>query len=188
MTLSVRALNDASMRATGRLPAVLATVLLTALAGCGDRSTLRAERVEPPPGFTQTGLTAGSPTPGRPRIAETRYWRYEDLSDGDELTWKITVRNTGDETVRVVGVRSDPSRERVLRPRELAGPAVTIDPGRTADVEVRGEIFECDQQGVELLYGTGTTELELESPPGEDAGTDVVDLDVRFEVASDAPC
>ncbi len=139
-------------------------------------------------GFTQTGLKDDSPTPGRPRIAETRYWRYEDLSDGDELTWKITVRNTGDETVRVVGVRSDPSRERVLRPRELAGPAVTVEPGRTAEVEVRGEIAKCEPQGVELLYGTGTTEMEIESPPGEDAGTDVVDLDVRFEVASDAPC
>ncbi len=176
------------MGANRRLPRALPAVLLASLAGCGDRSTLRAERVEPPPGFTQTGLTAGSPTPGRPRIAETRYWRYEDLSDGDELTWKITVRNTGDETVRVVGVRSDPSRERVLRPRELAGPAVTVEPGRTAEVEVRGEIAKCEPQGVELLYGTGTTEMEIESPPGEDAGTDVVDLDVRFEVASDAPC
>ena len=39
-----------------------------------------------------------------------------------------------------------------------------------------------------MLYGTGTTELELESPPGEDAGTDVVDLDAIFEVASDAAC
>lgn len=88
----------------------------------------------------------------------------------------------------MVGVRSDPAREKVLRPRELAGEAVTIEPTRTGDVEVRGEIFECDQQDIEVLYGTGTTELELESPPGEDAGTDVVDLDAIFEVASDAGC
>jgi hypothetical protein len=176
------------MRAAGRLTAALATVLLTGLAGCGDRSTLRAERVEPPPEFTQTGLKDDSSTPGRPRIADTPYWRYEDLSDGDELTWTITVRNTGEETVRVVGVRSDPTREKVLRPRELAGEAVTIEPTRTADIEVRGEIFECDQQNIEVLYGTGTTELEIESPPGKDAGTDVVDLNASFEIASDAAC
>ena len=119
------------MHESDRSPAALATVLLTALAGCGDRSTLRAERVEPPRGSTQTGLKNDSSTPGGSRINDTRYWRYEDLSDGDELTWTITVRNTGDKTVRVVGVRSDPAREKVLRPRELAGEAVTIEPTRT---------------------------------------------------------
>lgn len=164
----------------------LAALAALALSACGERDRLVLDGVEPDPSFVDSGVKRESSQPSG--AGTQRFYRYEDLDDGDELTWTVELRNVSGEPVRVVGVRSDADREKVLRPTALGDGPVEIPAGATRSVTVRGAITECEAGDIETLYTTGTTELELESPPGEDAGTTVVDLDVAFEVASDAAC
>ena len=101
-------------------------------------------------------------------------------SEGDELTYTVAVRNTGEEPVVVTGVEADADRDGAFVPEGVEDAPVEIAPGATEDVVVTGHVSGCRFGGQRVpLAGP---ELKLRS--GDEESTQSFDLGLQVELVT----
>ena len=126
--------------------AALAALLLT---GCSSAapSPLRATDFAPPDGASDAGLRrpSWSPTKGVPSFRSA-------LRDGQEVTFGMTLRNTGSDRVVVDGVGADPDVDGYLRPRSMSPARVTLGAGESRAVRIRASASCGDSAPGQLRY------------------------------------
>ncbi len=150
----------------------LVALLLVGVAGCGGGGPLELVSSEPPSGAQDQQARQGGTGPDA----------REDLfeihpAEGDELTYSVTVRNSGSETVTVTDVARDEDRDGPFVPEAVDGAPVEIGAGEEAAVTVTGHVEGCDFGGQKVsLAGP---ELKF-----EDGGTQQFDFEQRVELVT----
>ena len=150
-----------------------AALLVLALVGCGGDGPLELVSAERPAGAEAAGKNSerqGDPDPdaGEP-IFKLR------PTEGDALSYKVTVRNTSSDTIEVTGVKADKERDGAFVPERVDGAPVKIEAGASAPVTIEGRVEGCRFGGQRVsLAGP---ELEL-----DDDGTQQFDLGLQVEL------
>jgi predicted small lipoprotein YifL len=150
-----------------------ALLLAVAVAGCGGGGPLELVSAKPPAGAHDSGATqGGTGKDSREHLYELR------PAEGSELSYEITVRNTGSKTVTVKGVAADEERDGPFVPGRVDGAPVDVAPGATAPVTVSGKVSGCDFGGQQVpLAGPELTY--------EGGGTQQFDLGIRVELVTE---
>jgi hypothetical protein len=154
------------------------------LAGCGGGGgPLEGESgFEPPAGAVSAGE---GEIPDQ--VERVPSYRLQGWREGAPATFRMRVRNTGDEAVTITGVEGDEDIDGQFISQRLAGP-VRIAPGATGTVEVAGRLGRCADRDP----GQVTTKIRqrLRYRQASDDGTQDVDLKAILEVVSpdDAGC
>ena len=145
--------------------ALAAAAALLLLAACGSSGSLELVRAEPPPGAEDRGTVGQSASGSDTQDTPLYQVRAED---GSELSYMVTVRNTGDEAVEVTGVEHDPDRDGAFVPERVAGAPVRIAAGDRAELTIEGRVDGCryggqtvPMAGPKLRVGDATQELGL---------------------------
>ena len=140
------------------------------LAGCGGGPSLAASDVAPGRGMQDVPdrRTGGS-------VETVPTWRVDA---GTEVSFSVHLRNTGEKTLRVIGVARDrDGDDQQFVPAGIDAP-VTLQPRTGRRVEVRGRA-ECPQKMPGQLSGKNGQRFRLEG--GETA-------DVDFEALIEFVC
>jgi hypothetical protein len=159
-----------------RAGVVIAAALL---AGCGGGGgpLEGAGGFEPPAGAVSAG--EGEIPDQVERVPSYRLggWR-----EGAPATFRMRVRNTGDEAVTITGVEGDEDIDGQFVSQRLGGGPVRIAPGETATVEVAGRLGRCADRDP----GQVTTKIRqrLRYRQASDDGTQDVDLKAILEAVS----
>jgi hypothetical protein len=115
-------------------------------------------------------------------------YRLDGWREGAPATFRMRVRNTGDEAVTITGVEGDEDIDGQFVSQRLGGGPVRIAHGETATVEVAGRLGRCADRDP----GQVTTKIRqrLRYRQASDDGTQDVDLKAILEVVSpdDAGC
>ena len=164
-----------------RAGVVLAAALL---GGCGGGGPLEGAGGFQPP--------AGAVSAGRGEIPDqverVPSYRLQGWREGAPATFRMRVRNTGDEAVTITGVEGDEDIDGQFVSQRLAGGPVRVGPGATAAVGVAGRLGRC----ADRRPGQVTTKIRqrLRYRQASDDGTQDVDLLAILEVVSpaDAGC
>jgi len=145
-----------------------ATALACALlAGCGGSDgPLEVVSAEPPAGAEDLGITGQDRRPSDP---DSRIPRYRvEAEDGSELSYTVTVRNTGPEPAEVTGVEADPDRDGAFVPERVAGAPVRVGAGAEEELTIEGRVDGCEygtqtvpMAGPKLVLDDGEQELGL---------------------------
>jgi hypothetical protein len=155
------------------------------LAGCGGGGgpLEGAGGFEPPSGAIDAGR---GEIPDQ--VERVPAYRLQGWREGAAATFRMRVRNTGDEAVTITGVEGDEDIDGQFIPQRLAGGQVRIAPGATGTVEVAGRLGRCADRDP----GQVTTKIRqrLRYRQASDDGTQDVDLKAILEVVSpaDAGC
>jgi hypothetical protein len=155
------------------------------LAGCGGGGgpLEGADGFEPPAGAISAGE---GEIPDQ--VERVPSYRLQGWREGAPATFRMRVRNTGDETVTITGVEGDEDIDGQFISRGLAGGPVRVAPGATATVEVAGRLGRCADRDP----GQVTTKIRqrLRYRQASDDGTQDVDLKAILEIVSpeDAGC
>jgi hypothetical protein len=150
----------------------LVALALLAVAGCGGGS-LELVSAKPPAGASDTGATQG----GTGTESEERLYEL-DAAEGSELSYEVTVRNTGSKTVTVTDVVHDEERDGPFVPEAVDGAPVEIAAGKSAPVTVTGHVHGCDSGGQQVALAG--PELKL-----ADGGSQQFDLGIRVELETE---
>jgi hypothetical protein len=144
-----------------------AALLLALLAGCAGSSSgpLKLVSADPP---------AGASAQGKESETTTDQDRGEPIytlspAEGSALSYTVTVRNTGDDAVKITGVKADKDRDGAFVPEGIEGAPVQIGAGETKDVVVQGRVRGCRFGGQKVplagpelkLAGDGTQQFDL---------------------------
>jgi predicted small lipoprotein YifL len=153
---------------------LLAAAALILIAGCGSSGPLELVRAEPPDGAEDRG-TVGQSARSSER-QNTPLYRVR-APDGSELSYGVTVRNTGGEPVEIAGVEHDPDRDGAFVPEQVAGSPVRIGAGDEAELTIEGRVDGC-RFGGQTVPIAGP-ELDL----GDD--TQALGLPMRIELVTE---
>jgi hypothetical protein len=147
--------------------AAVALLAALALAGCASSSSGPLELVaaDPPAGAEARGKTSETTTSqdrGEPIYALAP-------AEGSELAYTVSMRNTSDKPVKVMGVKPDKDRDGAFVPEGVEGAPVEIPAGATKDVVVQGHVRGCRFGGQKVplagpeltLEGEGTQQFDL---------------------------
>ncbi len=164
-----------------RAGVVLAAALL---GGCGGGGPLEgAGGFQPPAGAVSAGK---GEIPDQ--VERVPSYRLQGWREGAPVTFRMRVRNTGDEAVTITGVEGDEDIDGQFVSQRLAGGPVRVAPGATAAVGVAGRLGRC----ADRRPGQVTTKIRqrLRYRQASDDGTQDVDLLAILEVVSpaDAGC
>jgi hypothetical protein len=171
--------------AGGRIRPPGLVVVAALLAGCGGGGG-------PLEGAGGFHAPAGAVSAGEGEIPDqverVPSYRLQGWREGAPATFRMRVRNTGDEAVTITGVEGDEDIDGQFVSQRLAGGSVRIGPGASATVEVVGRLGRC----VDRDPGQVTTKFRqrLRYRRASDDGTQDVDLKAILEVVSpeDAGC
>jgi predicted small lipoprotein YifL len=152
-----------------------AAALLLALGGCGaGGGPLELVSSEPPAGAEAAGKRAERQGGNDPDAGESIFKLRP--TEGDPLTYTVTVRNPTSEVVSVTGVVADEDRDGAFVPERIENGPVQIKPGATAPVTVEGTVHGC-RYGGQMVPLAGP-ELELRT----DGGTSTQEFDLGIQV------
>ena len=154
------------------------------LAGCGGGGPLEgAGGFQPPAGAVSAGK---GEIPDQ--VERVPSYRLQAWREGAPATFRMRVRNTGDEAVTITGVEGDEDIDGQFVSQRLAGGPVRVAPGATGTVEVAGHLGRC----ADRRPGQVTTKIRqrLRYRQASDDGTQDVDLLAILEVVApgDAGC
>jgi hypothetical protein len=158
------------------VPAVLA-LLLAGCGGGGGGPLEGAGGFEPPSGAVDAGR---GEIPDQ--VARVPSYRLNGPREGTPVTFRMRVRNSGDETVTITGVDGDKDIDGQFVSERLAGGPVKLAPGATETIEVGGRTGRC----ADRLAGQVTQKIRqrLRYRQASDDGTQDVDLKAILEVVS----
>jgi hypothetical protein len=148
------------------------------VASCGGGGPLEgAGGFEPPSGAVDAGR---GEIPDQ--VERVPSYRLEGPREGTPVTFRMRVRNTGDEAVTITGVEGDKDVDGQFISERLGGGPVKLAPGATETIEVSGRTGRC----AERLAGQVTTKIRqrLRYRQASDDGTQDVDLQAILEVVS----
>jgi hypothetical protein len=171
--------------AGGRKRRASLVVAAALLAGCGGGGgpLEGAGGFEPPAGAISAGE---GEIPDQ--VERVPSYRLEAPRDGTPVTFRMRVRNTGDEEVTITGVDGDKDIDGQFVSERLVEGPVRLAPGATETVEVSGRTGRC----ADRMAGQVTTKIRqrLRYRQASDDGTQDVDLKAILEVVSpdDAGC
>jgi hypothetical protein len=160
-------------------------VVAALLAGCGGGGgpLEGTGGFEPPAGAISAGE---GEIPDQ--VERVPSYRLQGWREGAPATFRMRVRNTGDEAVTITGVEGDEDIDGQFVSQRLAGGPVRLAPGATATVGVAGRLGRCADRDP----GQVTTKIRqrLRYRQASDDGTQDVDLKAILEVVSpdDAGC
>jgi hypothetical protein len=154
------------------------------LAGCGGGGPLEGgDGFQPPAGAVSAGQ---GEIPDQ--VERVPSYRLKGWREGAPATFRMRVRNGGDEALTITGVGGDEDIDGQFISQRLAGGPVRVAPGATATVEVSGRLGRC----ADRHPGQITTKIRqrLRYRQASDDGTQDVDLKAILEVVSpdDAGC
>jgi hypothetical protein len=148
------------------------------LAGCGGGGPLEgAGGFEPPSGAIDAGR---GEIPDQ--VERVPSYRLERPREGTPVTFRMRVRNTGQDEVTITGVDGDKDIDGQFVSERLVGGPVRLAPGATETLEVSGKTGRC----ADRLAGQVTQKIRqrLRYRSGGDEHTQDVDLKAILEVVS----
>jgi predicted small lipoprotein YifL len=154
---------------------LLVAAALILLAGCGSSGPLELVRAEPPDGAEDRG-TVGQSAKSSERQS-TPLYRVR-APDGSELSYAVTVRNTGEEPVEITGVEQDRDRDGAFVPERVADAPVRIAAGDDAELTIEGRVDGCRFGGQTVAIAG--PELKID---GDDA--QALGLPIRVELVAE---
>ena len=112
--------SAAAARQRGVRAAPAAALLVLALAGCGGDGAARAGLRRP--ARRRRGGGQARRAPGRQRSRRRRAIYKVRPTEGDALTYTVTVRNTSSDAIEVTGVKADEDRDGAFVPERVEAP------------------------------------------------------------------
>ena len=170
---AARGQAPAAARQRGVRAAPAAALLVLALAGCGGDGPLELVSAEPPAGAEAAGKNSERQGDPDPDSGESIY--KVRPTEGDALSYKVTVRNTSSDAIEVTGVKADEDRDGAFVPERVDGAPVKIEAGASEPVTIEGTVHGC-QFGGQRVSLAGP-ELEL-----DDDRTQQFDLGLQVEL------
>jgi hypothetical protein len=163
----------------------LVVVAAVLVAGCGGGGgpLEGAGGFEPPSGAVDAGR---GEIPDQ--VERVPSYRLDGPREGTPVTFRMRVRNTGQDEVTVTGVDGDKDIDGQFVSERLGGGPVKLAPGATETIEVSGRTGRC----ADRLAGQVTQKFRqrLRYRSGGDEKTQDVDLEAILEVVSpeDSAC
>jgi hypothetical protein len=166
-----------------RCAVLVAATALLAGSGGGSGPLEGAGGFEPPAGAVSAGE---GEIPDQ--VERVPSYRLQGRREGTPVTFRMRVRNTGDEVVTITGVGGDKDIDGQFVSERLAGEPVRLAPGATKTIEVSGRTGRCAERAAGQV--TQKIRQRLRYRQASDDGTQDVDLKAILEVVSpdDAGC